>query len=82
MAKLKLAFAYRGKQPGDVIDVPEADVRGLVKAGLGHLDGAVPRLRLGHLPEVAQPVQDSAPARRKPSKDTPAPDAAQPAPTE
>ncbi|MGW2932960.1 hypothetical protein ACWDA7_14080 [Streptomyces sp. NPDC001156] len=55
MATFKLAFAYQGHQPGDVVDVPDQAVKELVRAGVGHLEGAEPVLRLGHLPEVAQP---------------------------
>ncbi|MFF3558970.1 hypothetical protein ACFYXS_02860 [Streptomyces sp. NPDC002574] len=57
MAKLKLAFAYQGQQPGDVVDVPDEAVKDLVRAGIGHLEGAEPVLRLGRLPEVVEPVQ-------------------------
>ncbi|MEV5472964.1 hypothetical protein AB0L66_11480 [Streptomyces sp. NPDC052207] len=65
MAKLKLAFAYKGGQPGDVVDVPDEAVKDLVRAGIGHLEGAEPALRLGHLPEVSQPVQSAPePAKR------------------
>jgi hypothetical protein len=74
MPKLKLAFAYRGKRPGDVIDVLEQDVRDLVRAGIGHLEGAVPRLRLGHLPEVVQPARKAPAALRKPPEQVPVPE--------
>jgi hypothetical protein len=66
MPKLKLAFAFKGHQPGDVIDVLEKDVHDLVRAGIGHLEGAEPVLRLGRLPQVVQPVPDApAPAKRQ-----------------
>jgi hypothetical protein len=68
MAKLKLAFAYQGHQPGDVVDVPDEAVKDLVRAGVGHLDGAEPVLRFGRLPEVAEPVQSAPEAPSKPSK--------------
>ncbi|MDC2953386.1 hypothetical protein PO587_02830 [Streptomyces gilvifuscus] len=65
MAKLKLAFAYQGHQPGDVVDVPDEAVKDLVRAGVGHLEGAEPVLKFGRLPEVAEPVQSAPePARR------------------
>jgi hypothetical protein len=65
MAKLKLAFAYQGHRPGDVVDVPDKDVRDLVRAGIGHLEGAEPVLRFGRLPEVAEPAQSAPePAKR------------------
>ncbi|MFD4523251.1 hypothetical protein ACFWP7_04815 [Streptomyces sp. NPDC058470] len=60
MATLKLAFAYQGHQPGDVVDVPDEAVKDLVRAGVGHLEGAEPVLRFGRLPEVAEPVPDNA----------------------
>ncbi|MFJ3665070.1 hypothetical protein ACIPSE_01300 [Streptomyces sp. NPDC090106] len=56
MAKLTLAFAYQGHQPGDVVDVPDEAVKDLVRAGIGHLEGAEPVLRFGRLPEVIEPV--------------------------
>ncbi|MEU5030171.1 hypothetical protein [Streptomyces milbemycinicus] len=65
MAKLKLAFAYKGGQPGDVVDVPDEIVKDLVKSGIGHLEGAEPVLKFGRLPEVTEPVQPAPePARR------------------
>ncbi|MBL1104943.1 hypothetical protein JK361_10105 [Streptomyces sp. 5-8] len=65
MAKLKLTFAYQGHQPGDVVDVPDKDVKDLVRAGIGHLEGSEPVLRLGRLPEVSEPVQNAPePAKR------------------
>ncbi|MFD8072156.1 hypothetical protein ACFV3E_05835 [Streptomyces sp. NPDC059718] len=65
MAKLRLAFAYKGHQPGDVVDVPDEAVTDLVRTGVGHLEGAEPVLRLGRLPEVAEPVQAAPePAKR------------------
>ncbi|MFJ9353760.1 hypothetical protein [Streptomyces mirabilis] len=74
MASLKLAFAYRGHQPGDVVDVPDEAVKELVRAGIGHLEGAEPVLRLGHLPEVVEPVQ-SAPEPAKRQRKAKVPDA-------
>ncbi|MFG2380560.1 hypothetical protein [Streptomyces avermitilis] len=76
MAKLKLAFAYQGHQPGDVVDVPDEAVKDLVRSGIGHLEGAEPVLKFGRLPEVTEPVQ-SAPEpakrqRRGEAQDTPA----------
>jgi hypothetical protein len=68
MATLKLAFAYQGHQPGDVVDVPDEAVKDLVRAGVGHLEGAQPVLRFGRLPEVAEPVQSAPEAPSKPSK--------------
>lgn len=68
MAQLKLAFAYRGAQPGDVVDVPDEQVGDLVRAGIGHLDGAEPLLRLGRLPEVVHPVRDSPASAKKQSR--------------
>ncbi|MBK3573176.1 hypothetical protein JHN63_04930 [Streptomyces sp. MBT65] len=69
MATLKLAFAYQGHQPGDVVDVPDEAVKDLVRAGVGHLEGAEPVLRFGRLPEVAEPVQTTPEAAPpKPSK--------------
>ncbi|MET9848870.1 hypothetical protein [Streptomyces ossamyceticus] len=65
MAKLTLAFAYQGHQPGDVVDVPDEAVKDLVRAGIGHLEGAEPVLRFGRLPQVAEPVQSAPePAKR------------------
>ncbi|MGW3305885.1 hypothetical protein ACWDG9_04770 [Streptomyces sp. NPDC001073] len=65
MAKLKLAFAYQGHQPGDVVDVPDESVKDLVRSGIGHLEGAEPVLKFGSLPEVAEPVQGAQePAKR------------------
>ncbi|GAA5078590.1 hypothetical protein [Streptomyces similanensis] len=65
MAKLKLTFAYQGHQPGDVVDVPSRDVRDLVRAGIGHLEGAEPVLRFGWLPEVTYPAHSAPePAKR------------------
>lgn len=66
MAKLKLAFAYQGHQPGDVVDVPDEAVKDLVRAGIGHLEGAEPVLKFGRLPEVAEPV----PSPPEPAKRT------------
>jgi hypothetical protein len=74
MAKLKLAFAYKGRKPGDVVDVPDEDVKELVMAGIGHLEGAEPVLRFGRLPEVAQPVPSAPEAPAKPSKAAKAPE--------
>ena len=68
MAKLTLAFAYQGHQPGDVVDVPDEAVKDLVRAGVGHLEGAEQVLRFGRLPEVAEPVQSAPAAPSKPSK--------------
>ncbi|MCX5234444.1 hypothetical protein OG824_04245 [Streptomyces prunicolor] len=68
MATLKLAFAYQGHQPGDVVDVPDEAVKDLVRAGVGHLEGADPVLRFGRLPEVAEPVQTAPEVSSKPSK--------------
>ncbi|WP_328981772.1 hypothetical protein OG258_19960 [Streptomyces mirabilis] len=66
MAKLKLAFTYQGRQPGDVVDVPDEAVKDLVRAGIGHLEGAEPVLKFGRLPEVVQPVQSAPePAKRQ-----------------
>ncbi|MDX3712733.1 hypothetical protein PV733_28100 [Streptomyces europaeiscabiei] len=59
MAKLKLAFAYQGHQPGDVVDVPNEAVKDLVRAGIGHLEGSEPVLRFGRLPEVTEPVRST-----------------------
>ncbi|MFI5974804.1 hypothetical protein [Streptomyces sp. NPDC051452] len=66
--KLKLAFAYQGHQPGDVVDVPDEAVQDLVRAGIGHLEGAEPVLRFGRLPEVTYPVHNAPEAPTKPSK--------------
>lgn len=56
MPRFTLAFPFRGHRPGDVIDVLVHEVTDLVRSGIGHLEGAQPVLRLGKLPEVAQPV--------------------------
>lgn len=79
MPKLKLVFAHKGHQPGDVIDVLEKDVRDLVRAGIGHLEGAVPRLRLGHLPEVTQPALEAPAPAQEPQDEAPEPEDAAPA---
>ncbi|MEU6651278.1 hypothetical protein ABZ904_17995 [Streptomyces sp. NPDC046900] len=75
MQKFVLAFAYQGHQPGDVVDVPDQAVKDLVRAGIGHLEGAEPVLRFGRLPEVAQPVQSVPEPAKRPrqakSQDTP-----------
>jgi hypothetical protein len=75
MAKLKLVFAHKGRQPGDVVDVPDEAVKELVRAGIGHLEGSEPVLRFGRLPEVAQPVPSAPEAPAKPSKAAKAPEA-------
>ncbi|GDY65671.1 hypothetical protein SAV14893_050640 [Streptomyces avermitilis] len=55
MATFKLTFPYKGRWPGDVVEVRDDEVRDLVQSGIGHLEGAEPVLRLGRLPEVVQP---------------------------
>ncbi|BAC73225.1 hypothetical protein AQJ43_23755 [Streptomyces avermitilis] len=57
MATFKLTFPYKGRWPGDVVEVRDDEVRDLVQSGIGHLEGAEPVLRLGRLPEVVQPPE-------------------------
>lgn len=52
MPSFVLTFPYRGHTPGDVIEVDDADVGGLVEAGIGHPQESGVKLALGRLPKV------------------------------
>lgn len=56
MPAFVLTFPYKGHRPGDVIQVDDDAVPGLVEAGIGSPQGSGVRLRLGRLPALEAPV--------------------------
>ncbi|WP_448319232.1 hypothetical protein [Streptomyces sp. CO7] len=54
MTRMKLAFPFKGHRPGDVVEVPDDEVRLLVGNGIGHPEGLEPVLRLGRLPQLPE----------------------------
>jgi hypothetical protein len=66
-----LAFPYKGRRPGEVVSVDDADVDDLVKAGIGRPQYTDVKLSLGRLPEqveVPSVTEEPAPKPRRSKK--------------